>query len=341
MNVKFWGVRGSIPSANHQNDAEWKLKRIFEAAQKKLWPEGDNFEDFLNTLPRYLLNSVGDNTSCVEIKSGDDRLILDGGSGLKSLGLALSDAVSFGAEDFGIFPEKNRPLTENTEPENEAVGLEMNILFSHFHWDHIQGFPFFTPAYVQKNKLNLFAKSGQALAHALKAQQQSPVLFPIALKDMGAEIIFHDLPDEEFSLGPFAITTHPLPHPGGCQAFKIKADGRTVIYATDYEFVNIDGEEAAGFVDFMAGADLMISDTQYTYLESIAREGWGHSTSFSAMDLAIRAGVRRFYLFHHDPNHSDAKLFDNLNKTTAYHMMMSERGNMIIDLAMEGITVEL
>lgn len=341
MDVKFWGVRGSLPSTNHQNDVKWKLRRILEAAPSEGCPDDEAFEAFFKTLPYYLLNPVGDNTSCVEIKSGDHRLILDGGSGLKPLGQELADSISSDQDDLSILLENGWLSAGEMEPEAKEPGLEMNMLFSHFHWDHVQGFPFFTPAYVPQNKLHLYAKNGQALAEVLETQQRAPVLFPIGLKSMGSEITFHSLPDVEFSLGPFRITAHPLPHPGGCQSFKIKADGRTVIYATDYEFINIDSEEAAGFVDFMAGADLVISDAQYTYLESVAREGWGHSTSFNAIDLAVRAEVRRFYLFHHDPNHSDAKLYDNLNKTKAYHMMISERGNMIIELAVEGMTVAL
>jgi ribonuclease BN (tRNA processing enzyme) len=114
-----------------------------------------------------------------------------------------------------------------------------------------------------------------------------------------------------------------------------------VVYATDYEFPNGDTEESERFVEFIAGADVIISDTQYTYLESVAREGWGHSSSFSAIDLALKAGVGFFLLFHHDPEHNDLKLFDNLEKTRTYHRIISDQGPMRIELAVEGLTLEI
>lgn len=131
---------------------------------------------------------------------------------------------------------------------------------------------------------------------------------------MGARIDFHNFPEEGLTVGSLKVQAQLLLHPGGCLAYRISSGHKTLVYATDYEFSDLDSEEATMFIDFIAGADVMISDTQYTYLESVAKEGWGHSTSFSAMDLAMKAGVRGFFLFHHDPEHSDAKLLDNLER---------------------------
>ena len=291
---------------------------------------------FMTSLPYHLLHPVGDNTSCVEVRSGNDLLILDAGSGLRRLGNELSRSGTISDSDFDLLLD-DRLLRSDSLPE----GQTFNILFSHTHWDHIQGFPFFAPAYEQGNVINIYGHDSRVISAALNLQQKAPDLFPISLDEMGAELRFHSLTRPKMKIGSFTISTFPTPHPGGSLAFRIESEKDSLIYATDYEYSDLDSEEARKFIEFIAGADVFISDTQYTYLESVAREGWGHSTSFSAMDLAIKAGVRSFFLFHHDPEHDDAKLFDNLEKTRAYHLMMSEKGTMRIELASEGLTLDI
>lgn len=342
MQVKFWGVRGSIPSPNHSTDIRWKLREILAAAGDCVLNGPDNMDRFISDLPYHLLYPVGDNTSCVEVSFGEDRIILDAGSGLRQLGLELSrQEHDLTEKDFYLALESGQDLSDYTHRNQSGGNLSLTLLLSHTHWDHIQGFPFFTPAYRSGNRLAIYGLNSEQLAWAFKTQQTAPALFPIPLEGMGAQIDFHNFPEEGLTVGNLKIQACPLPHPGGCLAYRISAASKTLIYATDYEFSDPDSEEAGLFTDFIAGADVMISDTQYTYLESVAKEGWGHSTSFSAMDLAMKAGVRGFFLFHHDPEHSDAKLLDNLDKTRAYYLMMSDRGNMRIELAVEGLSLDI
>ena len=331
MNLKFWGVRGSIPSPSTGKDIDEKLRAFIDVAQKS----SDRLsrpDEFLKNLPRHLLHPVGGNTSCLEVKHNQSRIILDMGSGLRPLGVELSPKIDFGDSD--LFPSLNNP-----PPFEPDKGLDLVILLSHTHWDHIQGFPFFTPAHNAANRITIYGQDGDKIRRALNIQQTAPSLFPISLNGFEAEIVCRSFPEREMTLGDIEIRSMPLPHPGGSLAFKLKTEDRIIIYATDYEFPSPEGYEADQFVKFIEGADVFISDTQYTYLEGVAREGWGHSTSFGAVDLAMRAGVKSLYLFHHDPDHSDAKLYDSLDKTRAYYMMLSGNGQMTIDLGVEGLII--
>lgn len=334
MQVKFWGVRGSIPSSGAISDVKWKLRAFIDIARK--YPDTlTDPEEFIKNLPRHLIYPVGGNTSCLEVKHGQTRIILDMGSGLRALGAELSHKAPPEETDFYLAAEAGRPLSEGLEDRP----LNLNILLSHTHWDHIQGFPFFTPAYSPGNRLTIYGRNGEQIRQALALQQTAPSLFPIPLEGLKAEIKCLDFPSQGLQLDGIEISSLPLPHPGGSQAYRLKAGGRTVVYATDYEYPNPNSEEAAKFIEFIDRADVLISDTQYTYLEGMAKEGWGHSTSFGALDLAMRAGVGNFFLFHHDPEHSDAKLYDSLDKTTAYYKMMSGNGRMNIGLAAEGLVI--
>jgi Metal-dependent hydrolases of the beta-lactamase superfamily I len=341
MKLKFWGVRGSIPSPDYTADAKWKLTQILEAARSASLGGPRDIDDFIAALPPRLLYPVGDNTPCVEISSGDDHLIVDAGSGLRKLGLELSPNPSFSESDLYLAMESGHDLGPAGEDPEEEARLDLNILVSHTHWDHIQGFPFFAPAFVPGNRLSFYGLDRTHLSWAFKLQQSAPGLFPIALEEMPADISFNSLPDGGLQFGALEVRGFLLPHPGGSLAFRVNCGGKSIVYATDYEFPSVDDEAAGRFVDFIREADILISDTQYTYLESVAREGWGHSTSFSAIDLAMRGGVKSFFLFHHDPEHSDLKLYDNLEKTRAYYQMMSERGTMKIELASEGAVCEI
>ncbi|MDR0882626.1 MAG: MBL fold metallo-hydrolase [Candidatus Adiutrix sp.] len=341
MRVKFWGVRGSIPTPHHPTDTRWKLDKILSAAQGLALASLDQQVAFLAGLPPYLLHPVGGNTSCVEVTQDNDRVILDAGSGLRCLGMDWGEREIFDENDFFLSLDTRFGL-ESFQPKPALEGhLDLTILLSHTHWDHIQGFPFFSPLYRAETSLALYGRNADQLRWALELQQTAPSLFPVPLEDLPARIDFRDFPQEGLTVGALRIDSMVLPHPGGSLAYKISVGSQSVVYATDFEFPSIETEQAARFVEFISGADALIADTQYTYLESVAKEGWGHSTSFVAMDLAMRANVKSFFLFHHDPEHSDAKLVDNLDKTRAYYLMMSDRGSMRIELAAEGLCLDI
>ncbi len=226
---------------------------------------------------------IGGNTSCVEVRAGSELVILDGGTGLRLLGEKL--------------------LRETP--------VRAAMFFSHVHWDHIQGFPFFAPAFVKGNSFCLYGARNvtQTLEETLKGQMNGPT-FPVTIADMAATMTFHDLAEGEVvKLGDGAtVRGTSLKHPGGVFAYRIDHDGRSLVYATDNEH---DEEPSAKLIDLARGADVLVYDAQYTPEEYLgqtgagSRVGWGHSTMMEGAKIAKLAGVRRLVLFHHDPNQDD------------------------------------
>ena len=241
----------------------------------------------------------GGNTSCVEIRYGKELFICDAGSGLRDLGFDLLDhSVS--------------PITAH-------------FLFSHSHWDHIQGFPFFEPAYRSENLFYIYGRSvGDDRFYRLLSGQMRSDYFPVAFAALKAEIAAAYLNNGGRTIGRVEIGTHSLNHPGGCIGYSFSAGGKRIVYVTDNEIPLPDGLVAPeqevrlravppDLVDFVRNADLLIADSQYTDAEHLARPGWGHSSCLTTVDLALHGGVKHLALFHHDPAHSDADVDDMLH----------------------------
>jgi diguanylate cyclase (GGDEF)-like protein len=229
----------------------------------------------------------GGNTSCVEIRTDDGTLIiLDSGTGIRELGLDLL---------------RSRPGPHR-----------IYLLIGHTHWDHIQGFPFFTPAFIPGTELNIYAPSGfqRSLEEALSGQMQYSY-FPVKLNDLASRIHFTELEEGFFRIGDILVETQYINHTAPTIAYRITSGGATVAYVTDHEpFWNSadsnfqhPGEQRQ--LSFLRGADLVIHDAQYTCEEYKTKLGWGHSTIQYSTDVAMAAGVAKLALFHHDPTHDD------------------------------------
>ncbi|MBL8956621.1 MAG: MBL fold metallo-hydrolase, partial [Myxococcaceae bacterium] len=225
---------------------------------------------------------VGGNTSCIEVTSQGERLILDAGTGLRGLGEALA-----------------------------ASGPQRaTFLFSHLHWDHVQGFPFFAPAWHPGSELTLYGPGdgGDAQLRNVLDQQMTAPTFPVPLSAMKSRLHFGAArPAVAFEAGPFRITPFEVPHPQGCLSYRVEADGAAFVYMTDVE-LKADALPKLG--RFIEGADALVLDAQYTPDEYAGRvgppkAGWGHSTMIDAALLARGANVKRFFMFHHDPAHND------------------------------------
>ena len=243
--------------------------------------------------PGHKTRRYGGNTSCVEVRVNDLLFICDGGTGLRELGLDLQ--------------------------ERAPDGVEAHFLFSHMHWDHIQGFPFFVPAYTEKNKLNVYeVTAGETRVQRLLHRQMQSEYFPVSFSDLGASICAGHFTDGELALPGVRVRCLEQPHPGRSFAFSFEASGKKIVYATDSELdltiVNADQARRDSrslrilppeIVAFVAGADLLIADGQYTDDEYAQRIGWGHASAHSVVDLAVQAGVKQCAVFHHDPMQSD------------------------------------
>jgi phosphoribosyl 1,2-cyclic phosphodiesterase len=240
----------------------------------------------------------GGNTSCVEIRFGKQILILDAGSGIRSLGRDLGEE----------FAEQ---------------AIEAHLLLSHTHWDHIQGFPFFAPAYQARHRFTIVAApgTGARLEQALRSQMD-PMHFPVGFDAMSGIAGLIELAPDGSRLGDLSVRAICLNHPGGCAGFRVEANGTSVAYLPDHEPYRDERGKRAGsdktrqdaLVEFLYGANLLILDTQYTEQEYALRRGWGHGCLPDSVALALEAGVGRLTFFHHDPSHTDGQI-DEMVKT--------------------------
>lgn len=240
--------------------------------------------------PRHM--RYGGNTSCVQVEVADRHIILDAGTGIRELGANF--------------------LKRNIK---EAI-----ILLSHTHWDHINGFPFFTPAYVPGH--SFLVRAGHLLdlpggIRAALAGQMAQPMFPVPLETMQSNIEFEDFdgtkPGNSWSLepgpgaegkGPVTIRTTPLNHPNGAVGYRIEHDGRAFCYITDTEHRPAEGLDK-GILDLISDADLVTYDCTYTDAEWPSKVGWGHSTWQEGVRLCQAAGAKQLAIFHHDPEHDD------------------------------------
>ena len=293
--VKFWGVRGSIAAPG---------------------PETVYY---------------GGNTSCVEVRSASDIIVLDAGTGIRKLGLSL-------VQEF-----KDHPI-------------RLNVLLTHSHWDHIQGFPFFPPAYNLKNEVTIcgFEGARQGLQSTLSTQMENPY-FPISMEQMPGGISIRELKELSFKVGNIDVKAHFLNHPGICAGYRLFTPGGSISYLPDVELfqqartrnkdserraeINTVPEEDSNVLDFIRGSDVLIIDSQYDAVEYGKHIGWGHSCFEDAVTLAMQGGVRRLFLFHHDPDHTD----EQISRMVARARQIAQRHHspLIVEAAREGCEVAL
>jgi phosphoribosyl 1,2-cyclic phosphodiesterase len=250
---------------------------------------------------------VGGNTSCVEVTAGATRIILDAGTGLRALG--------------------------NHLVERKTYALDLTLLLSHFHWDHIQGLPFFVPLYMPDTSLKIMGGSNgvTSVRETLERQMSAPV-FPVRLEEVGARITTREVRlGERFDVGETTVRVARGNHPGGVVAYRIEHGGKSVVYATDTEhYACVD----PALRTLSEGADVLIYDSQYTPDEYRAKVGWGHSTYVAGADLARAAAVSTYVLFHHDPMRTDAGVVGVETAARAlFSSTVAAREGLEIDLA--------
>jgi CheY-like chemotaxis protein/phosphoribosyl 1,2-cyclic phosphodiesterase len=274
----------------------------------------------------------GGNTSCVEVRAPDGTLIvLDCGTGAHELGRSL---VSSGSAPW-----------------------RGHLLVTHTHWDHIQGFPFFAPLFTEGQEWDVYAPEGvgQRL-EAVLAGQMEYAYFPLALGQLKAVLRCHGLAEGSFHLGAVRVTTRYLNHPGLTLGYRLEVGGVSIVYATDHEphsrhhpgtsapagaaprAVSVHPEDRR-HVEFLAGADLVIHDAQYTLEEYPAHLSWGHTPAELAVDFALAAGAKRLALHHHDPTRDDGAL-DRL-LAVCRHRVAAACGGLEVFGAAEGLVLEL
>ncbi|HEY7538515.1 MAG TPA: diguanylate cyclase [Methylomirabilota bacterium] len=263
----------------------------------------------------------GGNTSCVEVQASDGTvIILDCGTGARELGMHLAQTMP--------------------QP------IRLHLFIGHTHWDHIQGFPFFVPAFLPGSELNIYAPIGfqRGLEEAMAGQMEYSY-FPVKMRDLRSRIHFTELDEGFFRVGGVLVETQFLNHTAPTIAYRMTSDGATIAYATDHEpFWNPSGRVSQHpgderHIAFLKGANLVIHDAQYTDAEYRDKVGWGHSSLEYAVDVALAAGVERLVLFHHDPAHDDA-MMERMEAMARDHV--GRRGQALEVLAArEGLELEV
>lgn len=292
--VKFWGVRGSIAS------------------------------------PGPATVYYGGNTSCIEVRADGELIVLDAGTGIRPLGLAL-------AQEFGDTP------------------MHVTLLLTHTHWDHIQGFPFFVPAYNPRNTVRILGYEGarQGLAATLGTQMESPY-FPVGMKELPGNITIEELREMEFSVGSVQVRAMFVNHPGICVGYRLETRGGDVVFIPDIEpfwgmrnkpgaqdtrTLELAEQHDAKLMEFISDADVLIMDAQYDRDEYEQRVGWGHACIDDVAGKAVQAGVKKLFLFHHDPTHDDEWISQMLAQARQMAAQQDGGGETIVDAAREGLEV--
>jgi phosphoribosyl 1,2-cyclic phosphodiesterase len=314
--ITFRGVRGSIPSPMMGEEIAQKLKKALEMAKPEDLSSLESIDNFVQSLPDHLKGCYGGNTSCIQVELGGQNIIFDAGSGLRVLGNEMMQA------EFG---------------EGEGVA---HIFLSHTHWDHINGIPFFSPFYVKGNKFFLYSLHKDFKRRLVG--QQNFEYFPVAFHKQGADIEFVDLNDiSQHEICDSVITWREMEHPGKSYSFKLDYKGKSIIYATDVEYKNLSKESLSPIVEFFKDADLLIFDSQYTFVEGVEKEDWGHSSTFIGVDLALEAGVKQIAFFHHEPTYDDFKLVSIFEKTRKYLNTIAPNSSLDMFLAREGLAINM
>ena len=267
----------------------------------------------------------GGNTSCVAIEFSDSMFIFDAGTGIRSLGVdIMKNRIPKGKEKY-----------------------EISMFLSHTHWDHIQGMPFFQPAYHPGFKLNIYGGSTQdAMLERLLIGQMDSNYFPVPMSSLGSDMNVTEVTKEPMEIGGAKLSFEDLHHPGGAVAFRIEKHGKSIVYATDNElnaqFTEdgelIDGnEKGKAYMDLISGADLLIADGQYTSEEYAQKVGWGHTSIPALLNVAHKSGVKQTAVYHHDPMHTD-NMLDELS-AKYLHKFQDIEPRMDIFWAREGLTL--
>jgi phosphoribosyl 1,2-cyclic phosphodiesterase len=294
MKVKIWGSRGSLPSPQQPALQLSLLKNAIEGFLKAGHQTPDAIDGYLAGLPRSQGAGFGGNTPCVEIKAGGEQLIIDGGSGLRLLGLEMLKG-----------------------PAGKGKA-EIHILYTHFHWDHLIGLPFFVPIFIPGNQIHIHAVQPE-LEEVIRAVFKKP-FFPVPFEGLGAKVHFHRLePRQPRAFGGFEVTPYQLDHPDPCWGYRVAREGKAYAHCVDTECKRVSREELGADLPLYQGIDLMVFDAQYSLVETIERENWGHATATLGLDIAMREGIKQAVFMHHDPSSPPDKIAEAERMARRYY----------------------
>jgi phosphoribosyl 1,2-cyclic phosphodiesterase len=320
MRVQFWGTRGSLPVATEGTVIREKIKKALLKAGGRRFDSDAEIEKFIDAeLDFPVRHSYGGNSSCVEVIGGDDYTICDMGSGLRCLG---------------------QQIMRQHGPGKPQV---YNFFMSHVHWDHIMGFPFFPPAYLPGNTIRIHGGHSLAVLEEAFRRQQSDPCFPVHWDQLRASITFVHLDTERwYDVNGLRVKAKMQPHPGDSYGYRFEKNGKKFVYSTDGEHRLRSESETDAMVEFYREADLVVFDAMYSLNEMIdAKQDWGHSSNVIGVDLCVRARVKHYCMFHHDPAHGDETIHSVLGETRRYAEIIGDDPALQVSTAYDGLMLDI
>jgi len=297
-----------------------KIKHALLQANGRAFESESAVERFIDAeLDFSARHSYGGNTACVEIIEGANYTVCDMGSGLRCLG---------------------QQVMQKHGPSRPQV---YNFFMSHVHWDHIMGFPFFAPAYIPGNTIRIHGGHALSVLEEAFRRQQSDPCFPVQWDQLRAAIDFvHLEKDRWYEIDGLRIKAKLQPHHGDSYGYRFEKDGKAVVYSTDGEHKLQSEAETQAMIDFYRDADLVIFDAMYSLSDMITvREDWGHSSNVVGVDLCLRAHVKHFCMFHHEPAYSDQMIHTVLGETRRYAEIVREKGALEVSTAYDGLILDV
>jgi phosphoribosyl 1,2-cyclic phosphodiesterase len=316
MKIRYYGVRGSIPTPLLPQYIEKKIQFLLLKILSNKKFKGLTLKEIFKRIPFYLKSTYGGNSPCILIRVKGQYLIFDAGSGIRELGIDLMK------EEFG-----------------RGKGIA-KFFFTHTHWDHIQGLPFFVPIFIPGNRFEFYSCFPD-LENRLRGQHNNSY-FPIDMDYMQAKKKFILLKKDGIAkFDGFTVKTMKQNHPGDSYAFRVEADGKTFIHSTDVEFNDKNYEQMFETIEFFKNADILTFDSQYTLEESFNKVDWGHSSIQIGIDIANHSKINKIVLFHYDPTYSDQKINEIVKIGISYKNTIYPESNIEIIPSYEGLELEL
>ena len=317
MNIHFWGVRGSIPTPLTPAQVQAKISAAIQRMTKEDAESDESKKKFIASLPKWIYGTVGGNSPCVEISAENDtKLIFDAGTGIRCMG------------KLGV-PQKD---------------FHYNMFFSHFHWDHIQGLPFFDQAYNPNAVIDIYSPF-ENMEEFLRSQM-TPPYFPVTFDSLTKNINFHLIkPEDTVEIDGLKIRCVEMSHPGKSFSYRVEERGedrrtKSFVYATDVELTERDFEHSPSHSSVFENADILVLDSQYTVEEAFRKEHWGHSSFCYAIDFAATWNIGEIYLFHHEPMYDDRKL-ESILESAQWYADYATSAQVKVHLAIEGLDIKL
>jgi phosphoribosyl 1,2-cyclic phosphodiesterase len=324
LNIKFWGVRGSLPSSpaptDWTNHIEGILRNFFSSGYSDI----SQVSKFIQRSEVPLLGGYGAATTCVEVQTARCQLIIDGGSGIRNLSESLMSGTT--GRTKGPF----------------------HILMTHFHWDHVIGLPFFVPHFIPGSEVHYYGVQSD-LESLIRGIFRRPY-FPVPFEELKARVFFHVLePRKPVKIEDFTVTPYLLDHPDPCWGYKIQAQGKTYAHCVDTEGTRVTALELGEDLPLYQGVDLMYFDAQYTLPELAEKANWGHSAAQVGLDIALREEIGRVLFAHHDPGARIEQVQELKRQTREYYesrqRFAADRNQTLPavswDFAYEGLEIKL